>query len=44
MIRLIAIAFALTLAASAQAATLVAPLHQPDNVTVQDTFAVSGVE
>ena len=34
-LRLIAIAFALTLAASAQAATPVAPLHQPDNMITQ---------
>ena len=35
MIRLIAIAFALTLAGSVQAATPVAPLHQPDNMITQ---------
>jgi hypothetical protein len=35
MIRLIAIAFALTLAGSVQAATPVAPLHQPDSMITQ---------
>ena len=35
MYRLIAVAFALTLAASAQAATPVAPLHQPDSMVTQ---------
>ena len=35
MIRLIAVAFALTLAGSVQAATPVAPLHQPDNMITQ---------
>ena len=35
MIRLTGIAFALTLATSAQAATPVAPLHQPDNMLTQ---------
>jgi hypothetical protein len=35
MYRLIAIAFALTLAASAQAATPVAPLHQSDGMITQ---------
>ena len=35
MIRLIAIAFALILATSAQAATPLAPLHGPDNMVTQ---------
>jgi hypothetical protein len=35
MIRLIAIAFALTLATSAQATTPLAPLHGPDNMITQ---------
>jgi hypothetical protein len=35
MIRLIAIAFALILATSAQAATPLAPLHGPDNMITQ---------
>jgi hypothetical protein len=39
MIRLIAIAFALTLAASAQAATPVVPLHQPVGMTTQVRLA-----
>jgi len=35
MIRFVAVVFALAVATSAQAATPVAPLHQPDNMITQ---------
>src|SRR5215813_644990 len=38
MIRLIAVAFALTLAGSVQAATPVAPLHQPTSMITQVAY------